>query len=171
MKNKEDRIYIVNCNFRRGKNDDDYCMIPYSYDIVYAMKYAEERDIPKSLVIAMTPDAFDNLRSKTADNTDYYEIFEVDMVGNNVYHVVESELDWLDTVVDEFCTDVTNELLSLHKKLKYFNNKDLNKLRDLLKKVIKKDDKFKYEMINFLNDNLNMNKVFDRIIIKEKGEL
>lgn len=162
-----DRIYVLNVADKR-KHDEDWVEIPYSDEPMYVLRYAKEHKYPKKRIVAMTPEAFESFRKNVDDNVEFAEIFEYQF-GDKVRYVTESEFEFFDNVLSDLCFEMRNEMCSLYNNLRYFHGKKYERLRKSLKALLVKRNSSDAVSVMLMED-IDIDKAFDRIIIKEKGD-
>ena len=167
----DDRIYTINLEYQRG-DKDDYIEIPYCTSLYAMHEYAKQRDIPKDHIVALTPEAFDVLRENMEDNTDFVELLEGTFTDDDdkITYATENELTYIDDIISDMTHEMSIQILGLYKNLKYCTDSDSKKLRKALKDYIKAKGGKQFDIsINLFRD-IDTNKAFNKIIIKQKGE-
>jgi hypothetical protein len=174
MADSDERIYVVNTVCRR-LSEEDFVEMPYSRTASYARGYAKLHNIPKEKIVAMTEDSFEKLSMSRDDEDggdfDLAEIFEYQF-GDKIYYVTESECEYFSDTLADICYEIRCQMEGLSHNLKYFKGKKYVKLRRLLKEFLedsKKGDEPELSMK--LMEEIDASRAFERIMVKEKGEL
>jgi hypothetical protein len=144
--------------------------MPYSREVSYVIGYAKQRKLPKKRIVALTPEAFDRLRSDADDNTDFQELFEYKF-GKKIFYITESEFEFFDDVCSDLCFETSSQIMTLYQNLKYFESKETDNIRKAIKELLKAKDYSRSDLSMSLMSSLNIDKAANKVIIKQKGGL
>lgn len=151
MGDRDNMVYLVIAK----TNLDDYHTIPFSYDEAVARQYIKDLDMNEAIIRPMTVEAFKRLGELKHSNAFFDEILPFD---DDVF-LTDSEIEFLDSCIDQDLMDLINHIKVVRRMLRYFKGGEAKQLRKDLYRFIHNKCK---------DSELDKNNCYEQDILYEK---